>query len=99
MVMLSGETIHMMLNESTDRLVSAQDDIRILRSKLADLDWKPITETSLPKIGDELWGPRAGLMKLPEGYAPMIPMMEDFTFAGWTHFRPINAPTQQQGKR
>ena len=74
-------------------LVAERDRYRALA------EWTPITEWRLPKVGDELWGRRAGLMKLPEGYAPMIPRMEDFTFAGWTHFRPINAPQPKSGEK
>lgn len=63
-----------------------------LTAQVQELQWKPITPESVPKVGDELLGKHEQLMKMPEGYAPIIPMIEDFTFAGWTHYRPITPP-------
>ena len=74
----------------------AAKDLRIaeLEAELASFSWKAITEESLPKTGDEIWGPRSGAMLLPPGYAPIIPMMNDFIFAGWTHYRTLTPPAQ-----
>lgn len=67
-----------------------------LKAQIAAMQWTPITPENLPKVGDELIGQRGKVMALPEGYAPAIPMMEDFTYAGWTHFRPIGAPNAKE---
>lgn len=82
-------------DENWEPYLLCRDCIAELESRLAALDWRPITPESLPKVGDELYSPVSKMvMRLPEGYAPMIPMPNDFIFAGWTHFRPINDPQE-----
>jgi hypothetical protein len=82
-----------------NRIAELEREVGQLRARLKELEWREITPESLPKVGDELLNAKRGvLMRLPADYAPMIPMMDDFTFAGWTHFRhfrPINPPARK----
>lgn len=66
------------------------EEIAALRSKLAALDWRPITEADLPKVGDELLGMCDKVQKVyanEEAYD-----IERWKQTYWTHFRAINPP-------
>jgi hypothetical protein len=69
--------------------------IERLTAQLADLQWTPITETNLPKVGDEV------LLRDSKYWVEGVsnPDANDFTLEHWqnlgvTHFRPINAPKE-----
>jgi len=65
--------------------------IRELEARLRDLDWTPISESNLPRAGDEV-----GRRKLDGLWIIHLvgsdERLQFWTFWGWTHRRPINAP-------
>ncbi len=69
-----------------------QERVAELEAKLAALDWTPITESNLPKVGDEIaafTGMTADIRIARVEYS-----WGALTEFGWTHFRPINAPKE-----
>jgi hypothetical protein len=83
-----------------------RERINVLEAKLAACEWKPITETDLPKVGDEVGGTYFPNLKRPStGWhvCDWSQMMQPVSYVeyqrlGWTHFRAINPP-QQEAKR
>ena len=64
-----------------------------LEAKLAALDWTEITESNLPKLGDEVGRQNSSGIWL----AYTVETNADYRFwhaLGYTHFRPINPPVQ-----
>lgn len=70
-------------------------ELELLKMRLDDLSWKPVTPDSLPDISrDETGQQRNRFWEVNSGqwYATF----EQWREAGWTHYRPINAPTGAQ---
>ncbi len=86
--------------------LASQERIKELEAKLAALDWTPITESNLPKVGDEVYAATTSNVFYPDSCGTVYaPEREDDLrpFLGWvgspafpsfTHFRPINPPVQ-----
>ena len=78
------------------RVIAAKDKrISELEAKLAALDWTPITESNLPKVGDEVMRFQAD--KIRQTVYAVDGTEEQNTLIiclarGDTHFRPINPP-------
>ena len=73
--------------------LASQERIKELEAKLAALDWTPITESNLPKLGDEVGRQNSSGIWL----AYTVETNADYRFwhaLGYTHFRPINPPVQ-----
>lgn len=82
--------------------VIAIERIAELEDKLVALQWRPITESDMPKVGDEMWqsGADSGVERI-QGWIDMVEKHHtkiDFrtltSGGGYSHFRPINPPTQ-----
>ena len=75
------------------RVIAAKDKrISELEAKLAALDWSPITESNLPKVGDEV---------LYGNGTRVSPVICEYEFDVWeankdTHFRAINPPPPEK---
>ena len=71
--------------------VTERDNAIKAEVRLRDLDWTPISESNLPKVGDEV-----GRRKLDGLWIIHLvgsdERLQFWTFWGWTHRRPINAP-------
>ena len=62
-----------------------------LREQLDALQWRPITEQDLPKVGDEVGKYHNGLFlisRISRGWKIEWEIQD----GDWTHFRPLNAP-------
>lgn len=71
------------------RLAASEAEVKRLREQV---DWKPITPDSLPKVGDEI-----GIFGEKESFIHLC--QNEYTFdvwciKAWTHYRPINAPAE-----
>ena len=78
-----------------------QERVAELEAKLAALDWTPITESNLPKVGDEVMRFRAD--KIRQTVYAVDGTEEQNTLIiclarGDTHFRPINPPPPSGAK-
>jgi hypothetical protein len=62
-------------------------------------DWTPITESNLPRVGDEVgYWVTTGLGELWLVKTCAVNWsLSQCRIAGWTHFRPINPPTPAPG--
>jgi hypothetical protein len=72
--------------------------LRKAQERIKDLEWKPITPDSLPKVGDEAMNPTTGeVIASPSFYDDLN--YELWIDCGWTHYRPINPPERtKEGK-
>ena len=88
------------LEAQVSRLTQTQAEANDLIARWKALaEWQPIMEGHIPTITDELYNMRwQRIMIVPMDYVPDDPSPRDFTSAGWTHFRPINAPPATGGK-
>ena len=82
---------------AADYVEEASERIKELEAKLAALDWTEITESNLPKVGDEVMRFRAD--KIRQTVYAVDGTEEQNTLIiclarGDTHFRPINPPVQ-----
>jgi hypothetical protein len=80
--------------------------IAALEAWIKELDWTPITEDNMPKVGND----EVGRKRLGRPYGTWIVCdVSDIPFKqrvtarqyrslGWTHFRPINAPAAKQAE-
>ena len=78
---------------ASDWVQESIERISELEAKLAALDWTPITESNLPKLGDEVGRQNSSGIWL----ASTVETNADYRFwdaLGYTHFRPINPPVQ-----
>jgi hypothetical protein len=72
--------------------------IATLERQLSDLreklDWSLISPDNLPKQGDEVWAINRGIIEPSEltSSCKAVPTYAEWMKAGYTHFRPINAP-------
>lgn len=82
--------------------------VEALRAQFAALDWQEITPENLPKVGDEVggwfgvfnpeWEVRPFKWPTPSSQSLKPEIIHDgCKVAGWTHFRPINAPRLTKG--
>lgn len=65
------------------------------KAEIEALQWKPITPESLPRRGDECLEPPTEThiaRVIPVGFDPREGDEVRYLGAGFTHFRPINAP-------
>lgn len=87
---------------------TAMEIIKELEAQLAALQWQPITESNLPKAGDEVMRlntSTGNILKYGEleVFAAealcdfLILEAKDYADTGWTHFRPIGAPDASKG--
>lgn len=63
-------------------------------AKLASLGWSEITPENLPRVGDEARGKNRNVLEIEEwhiGYFTADPRV--WLQSGYTHRRPINAPS------
>lgn len=82
-------------NRLADRLGAVQAENAKLQAQLAALQWTPIDEEHLPKVGDELlghdfqcgWGVGT-IDQTPESERDPMTLRR----MGWKCFRPLNAP-------
>ena len=77
--------------------LASQERIKELEAKLAALDWTPITESNLPKVGDEVLRQRKigySLVTVDNAVAPDETTYDEWVALQYTHFRPINPPVQ-----
>jgi len=75
--------------------VTERDNAIKAEVRLRDLDWTPISESNLPKVGDETlreWNGRPSAETVTPLRAQMNRCAGDWHEDGWTHRRPINAP-------
>ena len=72
------------------QLERVQAENASLREQLARLQWRPIMETDLPKVGDEAYSCHDG--DFLHVHTCDIGLYSDWRNEGWTHFRAINAP-------
>ena len=74
------------------RLIDAEQRIAELEAKLAALDWTPITESNLPKVGDETLSESHRVILVNKVTAAW----DSKTFIDHKRFyrRPINPPVQ-----
>lgn len=54
--------------------------------------WKKITPISIPKVGDEVWGPNRELLAVGPNLLLGDEHSRSWIGSGYTHFRPINPP-------
>jgi hypothetical protein len=66
--------------------------IAVLEARLAALDWTPITADNLPRLEDEVRDERFRSIKLVAEHMKGWDA-EDWAMEGFTHRRPLNAPT------
>jgi hypothetical protein len=88
-----------------NELIDARDRIRELEQRLAELQWREITEQDLPNATHEVGGwqnndpdpaswdiVRAEYAFADQELTPENASAEDWAEIGMTHFRPSNAP-------
>lgn len=85
---------------SEQRLINAEARIAELEAQLAALTWTPISESNLPKVGDEVYSHLLNETRcVTESFLQMHgadPRVWN-QYGGWTHFRPINPPSPERG--
>lgn len=62
-----------------------------LEAQLAALQWQPITSTSLPKVGDEVFG-EGRLLLITRDWLAVFQDAKAWVQYGLTHRRPLLAP-------
>ena len=70
--------------------------LQLVRDNAA-LQWTPITESNLPKVGDEVWRVRTGVSGEPWKQVEVVVSDDDLDYAEWiaakyTHRRSLNLP-------
>lgn len=93
-----GDTRAAQLFDEVERLKEKlAQTVRERDAALALATWQPITESNLPKYGDEVMRRSVTGDKRRHFLAGQMEMsFETLRDYGYTHFRPINAPAAQE---
>ena len=77
------------------QLQRSQARIRELEQRLKELDWSPISETNLPRLGDEVgseWGDLWRVDNVTRLKMRRYSSAQDWFDQSFTHRRPLNPP-------
>ncbi len=79
-----------------NELIDARDRIRELEQRLAELQWREITEQDLPKVGDEVgcFVEEGTVIYEVAAHHTLFSARKWRYERAMTHFRPISAPAR-----
>jgi hypothetical protein len=89
-----AEMVHgYVTDEYKERIAALESELAECEARIEDLDWRPITPESVPKIGDEVASKHFSFVEPSENLERL-----DFEYVegqGFYWYRPINPPSHE----